>query len=345
MTLLFKTGTPENPNKTTVGDSNFKTHFAQVQKSMAWDTLQPFIRQATKLYVVKWIGQEMYDKVATMYDSGSPDAVQTEFIERLQDAVAYYTMYVATPQLNLTTGDLGVGQHSDSERSFERTTLWAYKQAMWGMIQQADQFLDKALEYADAQVADANAWFDEYETSTAWTSKYPYFLSTSALQEHIDIRDSRRTYLTMVKYSGTAFDKNLLAVIGEDVHDELVSEIQGDGLSAANALLVEKIRRSLAYFTLAEALPHMRVVLDGDGVKTVSSTDFYDSAKAATDEMIIDLRMKSLENAKMYRAELGKFLYANVDDYATWAASDRYITDTNRSSIITSDDRTGGIIL
>lgn len=345
MTLLFKPGTPENANKTTVGDSNFKSHFAQVQKNMAWETLQPFIRQATKLYLVKWIGQEMYDKVATMYDSGTPNAVQTEFIERLQDAVAYYTMYLATPQLNLTTGDLGVGQHSDSERTFERTTQWAFKNALWNMIQQADQFLDKALEYADEQVDGGNSWFDEYAESTAWTSKYPYFPTTASLQEHIDIRDSRRTYLSMVKYSGTAFDKNLLAIIGKDMHDELVEEIQGSTLTAENTLLVEKIRRSLSYYTLAESLPHMRVVLDGDGVKTVSSTDFYDASRTAGDEMIVDLRMKSLENARMYRAEINKFLYQNADDYPTWKDSDRYITDSNRSYTITSDDRTGGIML
>lgn len=345
MTLLFKTGTPASPSKTTVGDSNFKSHFAQLDKETAWSTIQPFIRQATKLYVVKWIGQEMYDKVATLYYSGSPNTVQAEFIERLQDAVAYYTMYMATPQLNLTTGDMGVGQKSDSERTFERTTQWALKNALWNMIQQADQFLDKALEYADAQVAAGNSWFEEYSASTAWTSKYPYFLTTASLQEHIDIRDSRRTYLSMVKYSATAFDKYLLAVVGKDMHDELVEEIQGDGLSAENELLVAKIRRSLSYFTLAEALPHMRVVLDGDGVKTVSSTDFYDSSKAAGDEMIVDLRSKSIENAKMYRAELNKFLYDNVDDYPTWSASDRYITDTNRSYTITSDDRTGAIML
>lgn len=345
MTLLFKTGTPENDNKTTVGDSNFCTHYSQLNKNTDWETIQPFIRQATRLYVVKWIGQEMYDKVATLYDSGSPNAVQSEFIERLQDAVAWYTMYLAMPQLNVVTGDMGVGQNRDTQGTFDRTSQWAYKQAMWSIIQQADQFLDKALEYADEQVAEANTWFDEYADSTAWTQKYPYFRSTASLQEHIDIRDSRRAYLSMVKYSGTAFDKNLLAILGKEQHDELVEQIRGESLTEENQSLLEKVQKSLAYYTLAEALPHMRVVLDGDGVKVVSSTDFYDRTSEATDEMIVDLRAKSLENARMYRAELNKFLYENVEDYPTWAASDRYITDSNRSSIITSDDRTGAIIL
>lgn len=345
MDLLFKTGTPENADKTTVGDSNFKEHFGQIDKNMAWDTIQPFIRQATRMYVVDWIGLAIYEKAATLYNTGTPADEPAEFIERLQDAIAYYTMYLAIPQLNLVTSDLGVGQHRDSDGRFDRTTQWAFKSAMWNLILQADQLLDKALQYADEQVEAEVEWFNEYADSTAWTSKYTYFRTTSSLQEYIDIRDSRRTYLSMVKYSSTAFDKYLLAVVGAEMHQEIVDEINDSDVSEANELLLPVIRKALAYYTLAESLPHMRVVLDGDGVKTVSSTDFYDASRVAPDEMVLDLRRKALDNAAMYRAELRNFLYDNVGDYPTWEDSDRYITDSTRSAVITSNDRTGGIML
>lgn len=344
MTLLFSTGTPANANKTTVGDSNFEEHYPQIATDTAWATLQPFIRQATKLFIIPAIGQEMYDAAAIAYDGGIMDTEQAEFVERLQDALAHYTMYLALPKLNTAIGDLGVGQKTDGEGTFQRTTQWAYKSTMWDLIQTADRFLDDAVAYADEQVAASNTWFDDYESSTAWTGKYVYFRTAADLQQYIDIRNSRRTYLALMTYCQAAIDKYIIPILGQDQHDELASEIAASDLSSENETLLGKVKRSLAYFILAEALPHLRVVLENDGVRVISRTDFYDMSDPAKDGAYADLIRRAMENGKLYRAELNKFLYANYEDYPTWAAEKR-LTDTTRTTPLTGQDTTGAIFL
>jgi hypothetical protein len=124
--------------------------------------------------------------------------------------------------------------------------------------------------------------------------------------------------------------------------DELKTELAANDLSADNVILLDLIRKPLALYAVLESLGGMAFIPEGDGVRI--TTDGTYTVGLAQD-FIADYKKRLLSNAKMFAAELYEYLYANADDYATWKASDRYLTSSTAREIFTSDDRNGAIML
>lgn len=348
MDLLFKitAGSPATPPQ--VGDTNFLQHYSGANRSMAWAELTPGIRQATEKFVLPYIGSDLYDDLAAKYQAGTTlTDEQARVLELLQDCIAYYTAYHVLPERNAFLSSMGVTQNTPTEGSAAPVNQWGWKAKRWNALENGDAFLDKVLSYLDAQVVAEVAYFDLWADSVEYSKKVSaFFRSTASLDEFLNIQGSRRSFISLIKY---------LREVEEDVIRPLLCDDQFQALQAldvesdADALaLLKKVRKAVAFLGLQTAIPHHRIVIDGDGFRVVSQTDQFDDRRNQSNNIheaaIIALATSAEQRGRRYLIELENFLRENADTYPLWRDSTCNTAPTKRGhSIVISPDRVGGV--
>jgi hypothetical protein len=348
MDLIFKitAGTPNDPEQ--VGDSNFQAHYTGVNTSMAWDELTPAIRQATQKFVIPFIGKTLYDDLATKFQANTTlTDEQAQVLEHLQDCVAYYTIYHILPEKQTVLASLGAVTQNPNGGS-QPAPQWAWKAKRWSALENGDAFLDKLLEYLEGLVSRSSpiTYFvtnwkdtDAYKVETS-----AFFRHTSELNEFLNIQRSRRSFISLVKYMRDVEEDIILPMLCGDQF----AALQAATLTSEEDALLKKVRKAVANLGLFEALPHHRIVIDGDGFRVVSQTDQFDDRRNQTNSIhegaILALGERAEKRGRQYLAELQAFLKANEDTYTLWRDSDCNTGATKKShSIVVSPDGVGGI--
>lgn len=345
MQLVFKVLTTPAPAKPNIGDTNFRAHYAGVNTSMAWSELEPAVRQATQKYVLEYVGTELYDDLAGMFqDDTALTPAQAQVLQSLQDAVAFYAIYHILPEKNAVVASMGVVQNTPDGGS-QPTNLWGWKQKRWAALENADTFLDLMLSTLESQVALNVSYFDLWKNSAAYkVKKSVFFRQTAEVDDYLNIKRSRRSFVSLVPFFLQMEDEVIVPLLC----DALYTAMQANPLSPANAKLVPYIRTAVAYLGAAEALPHHRVVVDGDGFRVVSQTDQFDDRRNQTNNVheaaIQALLLRCEKRGREAVARLAKFLEDNLGDYPDYRDSAcREKPASNAHSIMQSESGIGAV--
>lgn len=340
--------TPSTPN--IVGDTNFKNHYPDINRQMAWAELSPYIRQAAIKNVIPYVGQTFFDDLAGKYDAGTAlTTAQAKTLELMQDCLAYYAIYHALPQKNVSINSMGVNQNIPSDGTAQPVSQWSWKNARWSALENADFFLDMLLAQMEAQVKLNVSYYDLWEADISYGKEKSIFIrSTEELDEYLNIKKSRRSYLSIIKYVKEIEEDLIKKELCSDQYDALVTQYNAGTLTTANKALIGYIRKVAAYFGLAAAVPHHRIIIDGDGFRVVSQLDGFDERRNQTNNVhesaILALQERVSSAGAKYLKDMKTFLNENEDDYPLWRDSDCKCTGTGKSHrIVYSPDRVGGI--
>lgn len=346
MDLIFKitAGSPSTPPQ--LGDTNFLEHYTGANRSMAWAEVSPGVRQATEKFVLPYVGTELYDDLAAKFQADDTlTDEQAKSLQLLQDCIAYYTAYHILPERNAFLSSMGVTQNTPTEGSAQPTSQWGWKAKRWNALENGDLFLDKLLAYLEQQVAAGVAYFDLWKDSAAYKVRTSdFFRGTAELDEYLNIQNSRRSFINLVKYLREVEEDVIRPLLCDDQYEAL---IQGT-LDTNQTALRAKVRKAVAYLGLNAAIPHHRIVIDGDGFRVVSQTDQFDERRNQTNNIheaaIIALATSAEQRGRRYLVELENFLRENADTYPLWRDSTCNTTPTKRGhSVVISPDRVGGV--
>lgn len=345
MDLVFKVtaGSPSTPPQ--VGDTNFQAHYSGVNTSMAWAELTPAIRQATEKFVLPFVGTALYDDIAGKFQAGtSLSSSQERTLVYLQDVIAFYTIYHILPEKNSVVASMGVVQNAP-DGGAQPVNQWGWKAKRWSALENGDTFLDRLLNYLDAQVKAGVSYYDLFKNSPSYKVKTSdFFRHTDELDEYLNIQGSRRSFISLVRFMSQVEQDVILPLLCQEQYDAL----KGTTLSAEQESLLKKVRLAVANLGLAEAGPHHRLVIDGDGFRVVSQTDQFDDRRNQTNNVhesaIIALLERAERKGRAAVEAIRIFLAANEDDYPLWADSPcREKMPVKGHTIIVSPDRVGGI--
>lgn len=345
MELVFKIITDPSPAVPKIGDTNFQEHYSGVNTSMAWSELEPAVRQATEKFVIDYVGEELYDDLADKFqDDDVLTDEQAKTLQLLQDAVAFYAIYHILPEKNSVVTSMGVVQNTPDGGS-QPVNQWGWKAKRWSALENADTFLDRLLSYLEKQVTAGVAYFDLWKDSAAYQVKTSaFFRHTDELDEYLNIQKSRRSFISLVRFM-KQIETDVIAPL---LCDDLYAAMIDPPLSEANAVLLPYIRRAVAYLGAAEAIPHHRIVIDGDGFRVVSQLDTFDERRNLTNNTheaaINALLMRCDERGRKAVAQLAKFLEDNVDDYPDYRDSTcREVPASRAHTIVQSSDGVGAV--
>ena len=338
MQLLFKitNTTPSEPVK--VGDTNFGEHYSGVNFQMTWADLEPSIRQATEKFVLDFVGLEFYETMVAIYHgTAEPSATQARTLSLLQQTIAYYSIYHILPQKNGAVTSLGVMQNTP-EGGSTPINQWSWKAMRWDALDNGDTFLDRLLSYMEKQVALGNTDFDTWKNSDAYNVKTSdFFRRTSEVDEYLNIQNSRRSYISLVRFFRQIEEDEIRPVLC----DALYQSLKTNPTTTANKKLLPYVRKAVAYLGAAEAIPHHRVVIDGDGFRIVSQSDGFDDRRNLTNnthsDAISALRDQCEKRGGKALADLRAFLEGNVADYPEYGGSACREKGTDRRHGIVQD--------
>ena len=327
MKLIFKPTIPViAPTLPKVGDTNFKEHYGEVNRNMLFVEIELYIRQATELYIIPFIGRPIYDDIAAKFHANATlSDEQKFFLQLLQDTVAYYTMRHAYPKKRSVMASMGIVENSPKDGSNPASAI-AYKQTLWDLTLNADKFLDNVIFYMQEQVAAGVADFDLWKDDPSYTKNvHPLFRTTDVFQKYYNIHNSRRTLQVFYPSIRVVERKYLKPILCDEMLAELYEQIEKNTLSTKNKILLEYVREVAAFATIYEGVELNNVVLEADGVRALSSDDGSDkrsSVLQAFKDSIAAIKWKCDENMRMFSQDLIVFLNKNADDYPSWKASD-----------------------
>lgn len=345
MELVFKVITDPAPAVPLVGDTNFQQHYSGVNTSMAWAELEPAVRQATEKFVLDYIGEELYDDLAEKFQEGDTlTDEQAKALQLLQDCIAFYAIYHILPEKNSVVASMGVVQNTPDGGS-QPVNQWGWKAKRWSALENADAFLDRLLAYLEKQVEAAVTYFDLWADSDAYNIKTSdFFRHTAELDEYLNIQRSRRSFISLVRFLKQVETDVIKPLLCDDLYAAMLTA----PLSDENALLLPYIRRAVAYLGAVEAIPHHRIVIDGDGFRVVSQLDGFDERRNMTNNVhesaIGALMLRCEDQGRKALARLAKFLEDNVDDYPDYENSPcREQPASKAHSIVNSTNETGAV--
>ena len=318
MKLLFKTNTD---NAKTVADTNFKDHYPQVNKNTEWQPIAKMIKQVTKSYVIPFITAELYADLADKYheDADEMSDKEKELLETLQDAIAEYTVWKISPRINITVADFGVREEAGDRGTSNPAEAWRYKVAMFAVMLDADKHIDEALKYLQDNSAD----FEEFNLNRAKLLVNDCFLpNTSAVQQHIDISNSPRTFRKLIPSILRAQRKNILVLLGKEQYDDLITKIRTNAeLTEVEQGLLAIVSECTALHAFTRALPSMSCKIENGSVFTVSDIDGMNTKQTAHLKTIEFLMNQTESDAQAAETHLLAYLYEYKEDLPIWAES------------------------
>lgn len=330
MDILFKQNDTLIDSGLTLKDYNFINFYPSINVELSWAELLPYIKQSYVKYMDSYIPDLLLLDIISYIDGEAVDAKYDKLVELLRTASAYYTIYTAMPHLNVTIGDMGV-QENSNERSTP-AQAWRYKSTQWDAMIMADTMMDAALKYL---YQEQDHFTNFTPTGTDW------FNTTEDLQKYLHL-SGRRAFVRIKGYLEEA-ESETECFLGAEFYAELLA-IKAP--SAKESKLISYIKKYISDYAYQMALPHLLMMIDGDGLKLISSTDNFNTKSNAMISWSggANMLLNHLKvDVKAKRSQIQSFLIANADDFPTWR--DAQPTDPNTESIFVPDDSIGGIAI
>lgn len=325
MKSIFKKSAGAPPASDNVGHYDFKDHYPDINRNMAWAEINPYIKQATRRFILPFLGTDLYDDLAEMIeDNDTLSASQEEAIDRLRDAVAYCAVMTMIPKKKTALASMGAVENTGADGTTS-TSQWGFRTTLWSVAQDADRLVDELLQFLEDRVKAADLYFDLWKESAAFTlGKADLFRTTAEFQEFQNINSSRRTYMAMLPVMKQVARQHIVPAISQDQYDALVEQLQANTLTDENKLLLEKTRAAMAAWVVFYATNKLPVLPDQDGWRVISNTEAVDQraySAEVTQAAIQRIRDGAEQEAKTNTADLIAFLYDNKDDYPLWKDS------------------------
>lgn len=309
---------------TKIKDTNFKNHYPFINANTNWSPIKTAVNQSIYLYVKAYIGDALYNDLQTKFDAGTLNDNETELVSMLNDAIAHYAIWQASPHLNLTISDMGMMQQSDSKGTASAVDAWRYKHHHWMVMKRADEMLDKAIQFILKNLTT----FFLYNTSSELFKK-TLINNLTSYETYVSLNGSFRTFLKLIPFIRKAEKRYLLSVLGSNQLNDLHTKIEAGTLTDNDILLLEKCQSVVTEASLMLALPQLSIILDQGNAFMVSSMDGMNTKQVRHDAAITDMRGQLEEDLDLAINQLKSFLFVNVDNYPLYKASPFYTKYNN----------------
>lgn len=314
--------------------SLFKTidelkQYINIDVNSSFSTFLPYIKKAEATYIIPVIGQTLFDAIDGQYNA-SPTTLSPEntlLLPYIQRPLASYALLLSINELSVQVGDQGIRDSASSNMSMP-APKWKQEKLERQALLSADKSVDQLLKYLEdhADNVTYNSWFEDPALNTKMSGTIVY--STEIASKYIDILESRRTFLKLVRSIKDIENTIIKKAIGADQYNELVTELKAGTVTPQNRLLLDRLEPIIAKRALYVRIPFMNVAVTEGGLFTYSNTDDLRDFKFLPDEDQIDDIREELKfgdtGFESDEQQLKEFIFANINDYPLIKASTAY---------------------
>ena len=147
--------------------------------------------------------------------------------------------------------------------------------------------------------------------------QHTLFISTDRLKKDSALGGSVDDNL-LLPYILMAQDRYILPVLGTDLNNKLISDIQGSSLSGAYLTLLQTyIQPSLVNYSFATVLPFLRLRMVNNSIVTMSS----EQGSSVSHEELKPLINASMDQAEFYRERLIDYIQNNTSSFPEYSTN------------------------
>lgn len=238
-------------NKFGNGDQELKKYLGFIDKSIKFDNLERFVRNATHT-LIDIIGKETYDIIWAFYDEGDTNDVNLSYVTALQDAISIeaYRRYVPSK-------DVGHTQNGRRMRVDDHE-----KQAFEWMIDRDNENMERTYYLSVDQLLNTLETLQSWKETDKYKKLNALFVSKTAdFQEYFNIDNSRYLLIKLLPGLRQAERDGIIPRIGKEAATALKAD------SSNNEELIELIKEACVYWSLSWAMKgRLTVTLFPEGV-------------------------------------------------------------------------------
>lgn len=311
---LFHTGA--------TGNEELRNYFP-VSVNLSIENLAPYIGKVEERFIVDILGQAEFDNLAEAFEDDTMDAAQEAILPICQRAIANLGYLAYMPIGNAYFSDYGilVGQTDKTAPASQ----WRLRDIRNSFAYEGFTALEDLLIFLWASEEDS---YPDWEVSDNRAKhRDTVILSAREFNNYFWIDDSYQLFRMMKPTLRNVQRYYIRPVLGDDLYEEILTQIREDALSEGNAfLLQEYIAPAAALFTFFEAAPRLRLDIGEFGITQRQTSDKLteDVHKPATDIAYGDGILSAESRGQTFIADLREYLYANHASFPLYEASPQY---------------------
>jgi len=147
--------------------------------------------------------------------------------------------------------------------------------------------------------------------------QHTLYISTDRLKKDTALGGSVDNNL-LLPYILMAQDRYILPVLGTDLNNKIISDIQGGSLAGAYlTLLTTYIQPALVHFSFATVLPFLRIRMVNNSIVAMSS----EQGAAVSHSELKPLINASMDQAEFYRERLIEYITHNTSSFPEYSTN------------------------
>ena len=303
------------------------SEFLDVSGTITFSKIKPTIEYVEESILLPLIGNDLYHNLCGYYDD--PTTISTPYqsmydmlMKRCRKVVGPYTAYYFIPKAELSLSDSG------AQRTETANTKTAYAYQIASSREQRLKEGEANLELLLKFITDNISYFEEWANSAEFVEYKSLFIKSGT-----EFANLYRTTQPYRNYFATRFKMTDVEVLTIEpaITTPLFDYLKGkDHLvdpqwSEAETKLLLYLKKAIAYFTIAEAIPNLSVRIDGNGLtvnseNTVTANKDLEVRKDADKDKIEHLSKNCYANGQSWLKMAINYISSNAALFPSWVA-------------------------
>lgn len=280
--------------------------YVSVNKSLKWQSVEPYIKQAERKYIKPLTGAILYDDYATT----APTGVEAEVYQLLREASANLAWFLYVPLATLQVSDHGIsvaeGEH--------------YKSANWHQIRDLRRSfidagfyaLDEALKIMEANEVTFDPWAD---TEGYTIIKELFVTRTETFNRWYNINNSRKTFLALRPYMLETHHQYFTSQLNTNTRNTIAT-----GTKAVHKQVLNLMQAAMVNYAVVKAVDSGAFDLSIEGLQPKLS-ELPNSKNNTYDEVQISrIKSERLTAAEQYYKKAIALITDNSTDFPDFTA-------------------------
>ena len=255
--------------------------YANLASTVNFSNVSPTIRTVEEQHIIPLLGKDLYTALNTAYAAAAADesdlsATNKALLEMVRNVVGPLVCYYYAPLAEVIVGDSGVHRmETATNHTAYQNQVLNYRQTN---LDQSENATEQLLQFLEDKKAD----YPDWQTGDGFADYRSLFIKTGTeFKKLYPSHSPCRNYFAMRPRMKDVEENGIKKLLGDDLYTSLKETDQDpDGVfTAIEKDLVFKIKKAVAYLTVAEAIPFLNVRIDTNGL-TVKS-----QARAQNDEV------------------------------------------------------------
>lgn len=315
--------------------------------TVRFTSLMPTIRLVEQQHIIPQLGNDLYTQLNDAYTAAVDETTLSDLhktlLDKCRQVIGPYLCYYYVPKSEVKLSDAGAQRmETATNKTAYQNQVVNYREQNLREAELATEFL---LQYLDEKKTDYPSW----AASTGFAKYKDLFIkSGTEFNENFTSQSPYRNYMAMRASMQDVEQISIRPLLGDALFAamKLKDQTDPDTFTDNEKDLLKKLKKVIAYLTVANAIPFLNVRMDSNGITVIGSggraQDDNKAKMQSADKTILDnLIEKCQAAAKSWINNVETFLLAKNEEFQT-LRPDPLVTESQTTPIITDSQPTLG---